>query len=101
MAVVGMAALEVPAGDEATGLDTELNVEGMQSVAIFNGEAGKQAASSLPRWCFLFSSIDHGLNGNIPDGRGAGGSASAKTVAASAARAGGGDCKLRRQRGAA
>lgn len=48
VAVVGMAGLEVTAGNEAAGLDSELGVEGVRRVAAFDGEAGKEAASSLP-----------------------------------------------------
>jgi len=48
MAVVGVAAEEVTAGDEAAGFYAELGVKRVRGVAVFDGEAGEESASSLP-----------------------------------------------------
>jgi len=61
-----MAAFEVTTRDEAAGLDAELSVEGMRGIAVFDGEAGEQTASSLPcRGGFLLCISSHGLKLSI------------------------------------
>lgn len=50
VAVVGVAAAEVTAGDEAAGADAVGQVPGMGEKAVFDGEAGQEAAAGLRRF---------------------------------------------------
>lgn len=65
MAVVGMAAFQVAAGDKAAGSYTEFRVEGVLRVAIPDGKAGEFAYGSWFVWAGrLIGWRLHGLNGS-------------------------------------
>jgi len=66
VAVVAMAAFEVPAGDQSAGPHAKLGVEGMGSETVFDGEAGEKTTAGFRGrigTCFDFNF--HGLNVSI------------------------------------